>query len=295
MAVTRITQNMLSQRSLSSLQTSLGRLANLQEQLSTGRVINRPSDDPSGTSSAMRVRDSLGAVQQHQRSSDDGLGWLDTIDTQLTSISDQMRQARDLGLQGKSGAVNATSRESLAASLDQLRTNLVSSANTQYLGRPVFGGTTAGSAAYDSSGAYIGDSGTVMRTVGDGVQIRVDGDAEATFGADGDSVFDHLNALSAALRSADSAGITAGIDALNADLERLSAAHADVGTRQARVEQAQQIAADTELRLRTSLSEIENADLPAVTVDLQMQEMAYQASLAATARVMQPSLLDFLR
>jgi flagellar hook-associated protein 3 FlgL len=296
MAVTRITQNMLSQRSLGSLQSGLGKLSKIQEQLSTGRVINRPSDSPTGTTSAMRLRSGLGAVQQYQTNAQDGLGWLGTVDSALTSVSDQVRQARDLGLQGaSSGSMDATSREALAAQLDQLRTSLISEANTSYLDRPVFGGITAGSEAYDSTGAYVGQAGAVMRTVGDGVRVRVDADARAVFGADGDNVFDHIDALSNALRSGDQTAIGTNVDALTADLNRLAGAHAEVGTRMARVDQAQSTAADRELSLKNSLSEVENADLPSVIVDLQLQQTAYQAALGATARVMQPSLMDFLK
>ena len=97
------------------------------------------------------------------------------------------------------------------------------------------------------------------------------------------------------LRAGDQAGISASITALDGDRDRITTTQTDVGSRQIRVEAAIQAAADNELKLSTSLSNVENADLPKVIVDLQMQQVAYQASLAATARVMQPSLLDFLR
>jgi flagellar hook-associated protein 3 FlgL len=296
MSYTRVTQNMLTRSSLGSLQANLARMGKLQEQLSTGRVINRPSDSPTGTTSAMRLRDDLRASQQYQRNAQDGVAWLGTIDTALTSITDQTRQARDTALQGaNSGAVGQASRDALAATVDQLRTSLLSDANTTYLGRPVFGGITAGDKAYDAAGAFVGTAGAVTRTVGDGVKVRVDADADAVFGASGDTVFDHLTALSTALRAGDSAGIQAGITSLNTDLNRLTTARAEVGTRAARVDAATQAAADTELKLKSSLSDVENADLPKVIVDLKLQETAYQAALAATSRVMQPSLLDFLR
>lgn len=300
MAITRVTQNMLSQRSLSSLQTNLGRMAKLQEQLSTGRVINRPSDSPTGTASAMRLRDNMSSVQQYQSNAQDGLGWLGTIDNTLTSLTDQTRAARDAALQGaNTGAVGQTAREALAASIDQIRTGLVAGANTTYVGRPIFGGVTSGSTAYADDGAggvtFTGTPGQVNRTIDDGVRVRVDQDGDAVFGSGTNTVFDHLTALSDALRSGDGAGISTGIGQLNADLDRMIAAHAEVGTRYARLDAANQAGADKELSLKTSLSQIENADLPSVIVDLKMQETTYQASLAATARVMQPSLMDFLR
>jgi flagellar hook-associated protein 3 FlgL len=125
--------------------------------------------------------------------------------------------------------------------------------------------------------------------------VRVDVDGTAAFGPTGDSVFDHPSALSTALRVGDQAGISAGITALNADRDRITTTQAEAGSRQNRVLSAMQTASDSELRLSSSLSEVENADLPKTVVDLQMQQVAYQAALGATARVIQPSLLDFLR
>jgi flagellar hook-associated protein 3 FlgL len=296
MTYTRVTQNMLTRSSLGSLQANLARMGRLQEQLSSGRVINRPSDSPTGTTTAMRLRDDLAATQQYQRNAADGTAWLGTIDTALTSITDQTREARDVALQGaNSGGVGQSTRDALAATVDQLRTSLLADSNTTYLGRPVFGGITFGDQAYDDTGTFVGAAGAVTRTVADGVKVRIDAAADAVFGSAGSTVFDHLTALSTALRAGDTAGISAGITNLNGDLDRLATAHAEVGTRAKRVDQATQGGLDTELRLRASLSDVENADLPQVMVDLKMQETAYQAALAATSRVMQPSLLDFLR
>jgi flagellar hook-associated protein 3 FlgL len=296
MAFTRITQTMMNRHSVDSLQTSLGRLSRLQEQLSTGRVLNRPSDSPTDTTSAMRIRSTIADVKQYGRNASDGNGWLSIIDSSLTSANDQVMRARDLALQGANeGVAGQTVRDSLAAEVDQIREGLITTANSDYLGRPVFGGVTAGPAAYDATGTYVGTPGTVNRTVAEGTVVRVDVDGSTAFGPSGSSVFDHLSALATALRGGDQATISASIAALDADRDRITTTQTEVGSRQNRVEAAIQAASDGELRLSTSLSNVESADLPKVVVDLQMQQVAYQAALGATARVMQPSLLDFLR
>jgi flagellar hook-associated protein 3 FlgL len=296
MAFTRVTQSMMSKGSVAAMQTSLSRLAKLQEQLSTGRVLNRPSDSPTDTTSAMRIRSGIADVKQYGRNAADGNGWLSTIDAALTSANDQVLRARDLALQGANqGVAGQGVRDALAAEVDQIREGLISTANNDYLGRPVFGGVTAGAAAYDATGTYVGTPGAVNRTLAEGTVVRVDVDGTAAFGPTGDSVFDHLSALSTALRVGDQAGISAGITALNADRDRITTTQAEAGSRQNRVLSAMQTASDSELRLSSSLSEVENADLPKTVVDLQMQQVAYQAALGATARVIQPSLLDFLR
>ncbi|UFN43172.1 flagellar hook-associated protein FlgL [Nocardioides okcheonensis] len=298
MPINRVTQSMLTDRSLTRLQGSLSRLADIQEHLSTGRVLNRASDNPGDAATAMRLRASLGEQQQYARNAEDGQGWLASLDSTLGSANDMVRRARELGQQAVNGAMSQQSRDALAAEVDQLRAALVSGANTTYVGRPVFGGTTAGSAAFTESAGVVtftGDTNPVNRSVADGVVVDVSVAGPAAFGADGDNVFDHLSALSTALRAGDVTAVKAGITTLTSDSDRLVVARAEVGARTNRVDLAVTRAGDLETSLTNALAEIENADLPKTMVDLKMQEVAYQASLAATARVLQPSLVDFLR
>lgn len=296
MSIGRVTQRMLTEGSLDHLQRGLGRLAKVQEQLSTGRIINRPSDNPTGTTTAMRLRASMSDQTQYARNAQDGIGWLTQIDTALDSTTSTVRRARDLALQGANAASSGpVSREALAIEIDGLRDALIGFANTTYLESPVFGGVTGGAAAYDTSGGYVGTPGDVLRRVADGVQVKVDLNGTDVFGDGATSVFAELDALSAALRSGDQVGIKGAITSLNTRLDTVTAARTAAGARYQRIEQADVIAADAKMSLENTLSTVENADLARTTVDLKMQEIAYQASLAATSRVMQPSLLDFLR
>lgn len=296
MTIGRITQSMTTQRSVGGLQANLVKLAEIQEKLSTGRSINRASDSPTDSTAAMRLKAAVGDQEQYVRNAADAMGWLGTTDTALQSVSAQLRRASDLSLQGaNAGALSAASREAIATELEQIREGLVSVANTQYLGRPVFGGITAGDRAYDDSGTFVGEPGVVRRTVGDGAQVRVDVHGPDVFGPDGATVLDDLTALAAALRADDTPGVQAGIEDLKVALGRVTSTLADVGTRQNRVEAAQQRAKDAVLGLSSSFTDIAGVDIAATVVDLQMQEVAYQAALGATARVIQPSLMDFLR
>ena len=302
----RMTQGMMNRGAQTGLQAGLNRLAKVQEQLTTGRVINRPSDDPTGATSAMRIRASVVEQQQYVRNANDGLGWLNQADSTLASATDQVRRAYEIALQGvNDGSLGQQARDALATEIDQIRAGLVSTSNAAYLNRPVFGGVTAGAVAYGpdlvdpTKTVYLAASPVptqgVVRAVADGATVRVDIEGPDVFGADGDSVFDHLGALSTALKSGDAAGISAAVSALQVDRERITNAQPDIGARTKRVEQARDAASDAELRLTSSLSEVENTDLVKASVDLKLQEVAYQAALSATARVMQPSLLDFLR
>jgi flagellar hook-associated protein 3 FlgL len=294
--ITRVTQRMLTQRSLSDVNGGLARMAAVQQQMATGKKINVPSDDPAGTTTAMRIRSSLADQNQYTRNAQDGLAWLTTVDSTLQGITSQVQRAKTLALQGaNTGSMSQTSLDAIAAEIQQIRGSVLQQANTTYLGRPVFGGTTSGGVAYDSTGTYVGDSGVVNRRVGNGVQVQVNQDATSTFGADGSNLFNHLDALYTALTTGNQAGITQGITDMSTDLDRLSGAAASEGARMNRINQASTMAANAQLSLKSSLSDVEDVDLAQATIDLQTQQTAYQAALAATSKTIQPSLLDFLR
>jgi flagellar hook-associated protein 3 FlgL len=295
MTINRVTQNMMMDRSYSTLQLSLSRLAQTQEQLATGRVLNRPSDSPTDTTSAMRLRAAIADTHQYERNAGDGVGWLNQVDSTLTSVLSQIRRAKDLALQGANGTNNNQGREALAVEIDQIRESLITAANASYLGRPVFGGVAAGSVAYDASGTFVGVPGEISRTVGPGVKVKVNVNGPEAFGPAGASLFDDLAHLAASLRTNDQAGISTELGDLDAALTRVTSVLGDVGARANRVERAVLAAQDMSLSLTSSLSEVENVDLARATMDLRMNEVAYQAGLAATARLVQPSLSDFLR
>jgi flagellar hook-associated protein 3 FlgL len=291
----RVTQNMIVGGSTARLQGNLSRLAELQEQLSSGRRLNRPSDSPTDTAQAMRLRGSLSSLEQYSRNAADGASRLGLADQALTTSTELIAHARDLGVQGNSGSASPASRSALAAEIDQVRASLLDQANTTYLSRPVFGGVANGDKAYDDTGAYVGVPGEVTRRVGDDARVRVDVDGRAVFGDGATSVFAELDDLSNALRAGDTAAIGAGLQKLADRINTVGTAHADLGAAQNRVERAQDQIQDSQLGLTASLTDIENIDLPRTMIDLNMQEVAYQAALTATARVVQPSLVDFLR
>jgi flagellar hook-associated protein 3 FlgL len=297
--MTRITQRMMSEASLVSIQTSLSRLSKTQEQITTGKVLNRPSDSPTDTTTAMRLRASIAQQKQFARNAQDGQGWLNLADSTLQGVNTLVSRARDLALQG-ANASNDTpaAREALAAEVDQIRQSVLTSANTMYLDRPLFGGVTSGQVAFSQTGnviTYAGTAGSVDRAIGPNASVSVNVDGVAAFGPNGSSVFDDLAALSTALRSGDTVGITNALGTLKASQERIQAAVSDVGARESRVDKAVDTANDAVLSLTTQLSSVQDVDIAKATVDMQSQQVAYQAALAVTAKVVQPSLLDFLR
>jgi flagellar hook-associated protein 3 FlgL len=301
MGTPRITQRLMVERSLSSMQTGMARLARSQEQLSTGRLINRPSDSPTGTNDAMRLRAQLAADTQYSRNAADGLSYLGRTDNTLTTMVDNVRRARDLVVQGAStGSQGPDARAAIAAELKQIKQSLVALANTEHLGRPLFGGTASGTPYTPTTPPappglmFNGNAEPVTRTIGDGMTVQVNVSGQDAFTVNGDDLFTMMDDTIDAMTNNPAAlgGSLGRIDALS---KQMLSALADVGTRYGRVEGAMTTLTDANLNNTAALSEVENVDIAKAVVDLQMAEVAHQAALGATARVLQPSLIDFLR
>jgi len=292
----RITQRMMVGGSLTALNSSLARLATTQEQLSTGRLINRPSDSPTGTNEAMRIRAQLAADAQHSRNADDALSWMAQTDSTMQSMLDQVHRARDLILQGSStGSNGPDARNALASELTQIRQSLIGLANTQHLGRPIFGGTTGGDQAYDpTTGQWIGKNVAISRTVKDGISVQINVTGPDAFGGKNNNLFGVLQDAIGQMTT-NPAALSGTLNNLDAVADQMKSALADLGTRQNRVQTAADSLQDVALNNQNRLSQVENIDIGKTVLDLQMQQVAYQATLGATARVLQPSLMDFLK
>jgi flagellar hook-associated protein 3 FlgL len=199
-------------------------------------------------------------------------------------------------LQGMSAGAGGSesARTGIATEVDQIRDSLIGIANTRYIDRPVFGGTTDGGSAYDRSGSYVGDSGTVTRTVAEGTKVRVDSSGEDIFGTGSNQVFSVLADISDHLQN-DPSQLSNDLDRLDSAMKGIQNAQASVGARTNRVEALQQTANERQVDLQTQLTEVEDIDLPRTITDMTLQQTAYQAALGATAKVIQPSLMDFLR
>jgi len=244
----------------------------------------------------MQLRGDVRIAQQYSRNAGDAMGWLNTIDSTLTSASTLVNRARDLTLQGlSSGSNDAQSNSALAAEIDQIKTSLIGYANTQYLGRPVFGGTTTGEVAYDGNGTFVGDAGQTTRTVGQNSKVRVDTNGTEAFGTGDTQLFSVLQEIADGIRSGDSAALNTSLGKLDTAGDVMKNSLSDVGARYNRIDQMKQSAQDRLLSVTSQLSDVEDVDLPKTIMDMQLQQSAYQAALAAAAKVIQPSLIDFLR
>ena len=299
MTAFRITQRAVAARTTSNLQYALSKMATTQDQLSSGRLIRRPSDDPVGTVSALRFRSGIRQTEQFARNADDALGWLGAADRTLTGTLDYTRRARDLSVQAVNGAMGPEERRALGVEVLALRDSLIGLGNTQHLGRPIFGGTAAGTAPYAPDGSFqitgAAAAGVVERTVAPGERVQVNMTGPDVFGSEPENLFNVLTNIANDLMANDVSNMPGYMNQLDVRTGNIIDSLGEIGARYNRVETMKQRADDQVMTLRDSLSEVEDIDLPATIMDMQLQETAYKAALSATARVLQPSLVDFLR
>jgi flagellar hook-associated protein 3 FlgL len=290
-----------------NLQSAYKRLIQLQDQMSSGKVIRVPSDDPAGTSVAMDVRTQLRRSQQFERNSSDAQSWLNTADSALVTSQDYLNRVRDLSIQARSGAFDPKAAAAVAGEIDQIRDSLIQLGNTRYGTRAIFAGTGNTTTPVQAGGQPdpLANAAAVSRPVAPGVSVQINTDTTSLYGAyvgtaGGDytgNTFEVLTKLANDIRNpgAPGANLSSGQVALDAARDRMATVQAQLGARSNRVADLIARNAQVSQDLTTSLSDVEDVDIAKAAVDVQAQSMAYQAALAVTAKVIQPSLVDFLK
>ena len=302
----RITNNMLSRIFLLDLERNATRLIQTQERLSTGRRINRPSDDPIGTSKALHLRLLEKQNEQYQKNIDDASSWLNYNDSILGDLQTAISRAKGIAVQGSDSTLNGDDRKALAKEINEILEHILTLANSKFKGKYIFGGTQTTTAPYtvtrDGTTGEItavvpnpaGLEGEMKREIGSGVQISINISGDEVFTKDVD-VFQTLIALRDALNGNDPDQIMAGLDDLETAANQAIVAQSQMGAKANRVETALSWLQDENLNIVKLLSDTEDADMIKEIGNLQQQQVVYQSSLALGGRILLPSLVDFIR
>jgi flagellar hook-associated protein 3 FlgL len=304
MAAIRVTPRLLAQRMLNNLQGQSRRMLELQEQLATGLRVNSPSQGPLATRRAISARAEMAKTEQYITNiSTIGPQLLETTSTVQTMI-DLVQRVRELALAGGNGTTNDAQRAAIAQEVNQLLESALSQANLQTNGRFLFGGTrtlnTPFLATRDAAGditavGYEGNTEAIRAEVSENVTVPVNETGFAAFLSKQD-IFQTLIDVRDDLRNGNVDDLqNARLDELKTVQDQLLESLARVGAIQNRLERLSANHEDFVLHLQTVLSDAIDADFAETIVNLNSQSNALQAALNATARAIQPSLLDFVR
>ena len=287
----RITQQSVADVALRGLQTNLATMQNLQQQLSSGKQISKPSDDPAGTVASMALRSQNDADTQYLRNIDQASGRLNVTDNALTQLSDRLIAVRNLVVQSRDGALGTASESALSAQVTSISGEITSLYNTTYLGRPVFGGTTTAATTVDATGTYLGNNAPVQTRISSDSVIRIDV-AGTAVGAD--TVPAMLTQIATNIASPTGASDT-DLNTIDAALSKISNALGDVGARESRINTTKNMINSQQIDLSGRISSNEDIDVAKATMNLSTAQVAYQAALASAAKIQQTSLVDFLK
>lgn len=297
----RVTSSTMVQSSLRNLQGNLSELSRLQAQATSQKAFSVPSESPSAAATTLGLHAEQRRNDQYARNLDDGLAWVTTVDSAISASTALMNRVRVLTVKGANdGALDATAKEAIAVELEGIRDELLAQANTSLLDRSVFAGTSnAGSAfvvdpAAPERYAFTGIAGSeVTRRVSDNTTVRVDADGSAVFGDGAESAFALIDNIVGDLRSG--VNISSRIAEVDDRITAMLGTQGAVGARQSQIERAKELTVDASVSLESRRASIEDVDSVEVIIDLKAQELVYQSALAVTSRVLQPTLMDFLR
>jgi len=294
----RITNNMLSQNLLRNLELSQGRVDQLQNQLSSGHRINRPSDDPVGIQNAMRLKSNISSVEQWKNNAAEAVDTMNTTESTLGDMTAMLQRVRELTVQGANGTLAAVDKGAIADEVDQISAQLKMMANTQIGSKYIFSGTATDKELITPGGTWQGNNQDVMFEVGNNLKLPISVNGNNLFGdtpAIPSGVFTTLSALSADLRIGNSIGINNALTNIDANINNVISIRSDLGARTNRMTALQEQLDYTSTNLQANLSTIQDADMAKTITDFTNQQNVYKAALSVGAKIIQPSLVDFMR
>jgi flagellar hook-associated protein 3 FlgL len=283
---------------LSSQETSI---AQLQQQLATGKVLNQPSDNPAAVTQVLALSGQASQLTSWQSNADTASSWLGTANETANSVLESMQSAQSLLLQGlNQGAQDPSTYEALGDQLQGVINNLLSLSNTQYEGRPIFAGTSASPQAYDTAGNYLGNEDTPTVVIGPGsgagqtVGLSVSG--TTMFGAGASNVFATLTAAATALSSGapTSANLSAALSALTTNISTAQQASAVLGDSSQEVASTTAALTTQVASVQSDQADLEDVNIATVTTQLDSEMTNYQAALWAASQAIPETLVKFV-
>jgi flagellar hook-associated protein 3 FlgL len=290
---------MLSQNLLRNLESAQGKMDQLQNQLASGHRISRPSDDPVGIQNAMRLKSNVASVEQWKSNADEALSYMNTTDTTLGDMTSMLQRVRELTVQGANGTLSGNDRKNIAVEVDQISEQLRMLSNTQIGSKFIFSGTETDKELLKLDGTtWQGNSQDVKFEVGSNLSLPISVNGQTLFktsltGVPG--VFDTLSALSAALKNDDTGGINNTLENIDGSINNVITHRADLGARTNRMTALREQLDSTSENLQQNLSSIQDADMALTITDFTNASNVYKAALSVGAKIIQPSLVDFMR
>ncbi|PIC70974.1 flagellar hook-associated protein FlgL [Sporosarcina sp. P16b] len=290
----RVTQSMLSQNMLRNLSSSYNNMGKLQEQLNTGKKVNRPSDNPVVVMKGMGYGMQVNKVEQYQKNMGEVNNWLDSSDDALDGVGQVLHRMKELATNAaNTGTMTETDRKAIGTEMNQLREHLRDVANTKVGDKHIFSGSMTDQPLFNKETGLFEDGDSFSKHVEievfDGINLRVSTDVSKMF-KEIDDMFGEVEGMIAT-----GEGFSGLITSIDSKLDSVLSKRADIGARSNRAELMHNRLEMQEGAAKKQRSQNEDVDYEKTITDLITSESIHRATLSVGARIMQPSLMDFLR
>lgn len=315
MSISRVSSNYLVEQGVSYVQNSMSMISKLQEQIATGQQISAPSDDPARLAQLLRITKEMNQDDVYEKNIDAGISEISAADGAITSILEVANRARELAIRGANGTQGSEQFYALAREVDSLLGQVVQLGNTSYAGRYIFSGFRTNTPTFSVAGSNVTYNGTpptsgYQRTVqvakNTTVAINVNGRdllGEVTATAAGPpatvtgqaGLIYSLTKLKLDLENSDIDAVRADIDLITTDQNTLLKNQATLGARLNQLELTKNRIEDWRIVQTKQVSQIQDVDMSEAISTLNLHQTSYQASLGVLSRILQTSLVNFLR
>jgi flagellar hook-associated protein 3 FlgL len=291
----RVTQGMLTGNMLKNIHQNYQRLGKIQDQLSTGKKISKLSDDPVIAVKGMNYRTDLVEVEQYERNLSEVYNWITNSEDALEKSTDVLQRVRELVVQASNDTYDEKQRNSIAKEVEQLKEQLISLGNTNIGGKYLFNGTNTQEERIVNGGINpTTNAGPVMLEISKGISVQVNVPPDNLFN---DKLLGDINSLIANLKDPNASNQSFQVDLANMDnlLGEFNNERSELGAKYNRVELVENRLAEQVISTKKMISDNEDIEYEKAILDLKIQESIHRAALDTGARIIQPTLMDFLR
>jgi len=282
-----------------------GDMLKAQQQIASQKRINKISDDPIGMGHVLGYRAKIATIEQYKENINQGMSQLEFNETTLDLASDLVVTAKRVAENYAGLELTQQEKQLAAYQVKDLYKQLEALANSKFNNNYVFAGHATDTAPFSHdagyNATYHGDDGQLRLMVGENVEINIDADGRKIFqnaANGGVNLFDELKNLIDGLENADpaagSAQIQATVSALAQAGQQIDDRRAEYAPALYRLQFTDEYWDNLKPKLQGALAETEQADIPQTVLELKNLETAYETTLATAARIIQPSLMDFL-
>jgi len=288
----------------------------LQYQLATGKKFRVPSDDPIGASKSLKFNTDISKLKQYKRNAEDAMSWLDDTEAALGEINEVLKRAYELAVQVANGTYEGDDLNDVKEEIDQLMEHLMQIANTTYAGRHIFSGyetdkplfkKESGEIVYNidlkqdeifkynvglTESIDVNTLGTRVFGVVQGTEYKYDVNADNS--SSKPALIDVLSKFSQALANNDSDGIENTISQLQSSMQQVLSVRAEIGAKMNRLELTTNKLNSQINNVTEMLSNNEDIDVTEAIMNLSMAQNVYLSSLMTGAKIIQPTLAQFL-